>query len=626
MTLAKFACSLRGEPRNEVARKVRLTRVAESHAKAAEHAHLDPVPVHETIPSKPTCFLQLWEADHFAAHYMIIGETAQPTRANRLVGSIPGAVVKNGSRYLFVSMGGAENTHDFDRLKGHVTVEVESDSGAPRHMFLPLPEYEGVVELVGAIKAGSNDASLASFRHGKPHQVHNVGATVLRQMRDRGGLHMSFVADYDFATANSNNKEFRRQADALVPHMPSIAVIDGKVGFGRYETPEGTQSMAKQMAETRAAVKAEFEFDGEPPIASMGIFAHGVVRGVNMGKGYSDKNSIDLSNVEGFVTSVRKHLSQNVVIALFSCNTARGGGMTGTTVTERNRHKALRSKKEALAIFGRRFIGEELGGDSFAWELTQQLIRQGIRFPTVWGHTIAAHTTRNRRTRVFSAFGSADLTSLLFETHRVDKATRKAYIARTQKPHSERQNFIRNIHFLSAHYLPWAWEGGEEANDSTPGFSEDARADARALLSAFKGELVSDGPIGTAEELDVELDGSQRYIVGPRKAGKNPQLSPNFFLSDFSAHAGGVPVPLDLVRKLQMLRCRSGVSMTIAGVVARSDGEGVQGLHVQVDAGKRDAVVTAAQKMVDEKLCFTSVTPVGVDSLTILGPAIAAPT
>lgn len=614
---AKFAASFRGSKAHDSSRSVRISRIAKARASREEHNYLDEVTVHTSVPASPSSFLQIWEADHFSVHYTMVGEAPKTLRKNRLIASIPGAVVKRGQKYTFVLLDAAKHKSTFDGTKGHITLQLEQGDGVMVDSVLPLPAYEGVLELIGIVKAVPKDDALSTLRHAKPHQVHNVGATVLSQIRDRGGLHMSFVADYDFKNASNNDKEFRRQAEAMIAQLPSLTAADGRLAFGLHEIDDW-RDMAGHIDALRSTAQSEFDREAKPPIGSLAIYAHGVTRGVRIADTYDDKASPSIRNVEEFVSSIRDHLSASVVVTLYSCNAGRGGGVTAN-------HRSLRSKKEALKIYGRVGIGEELGGDSFAWHLFQELQRQGIPNPTVWAHTIAKHTTRNRRKRVFSTLGIADLPSILYGVRYPDDKSLKAYLKATNS--TERQNLLRMVSLCHGMYLDWNWLGDEADPQLLPAFSEVEHARVRALITEIRDTIVSEHPdAGGARTPTVDIDASGRFIrraldEGP---GITTPLSDDFNVEAFAQFDDGLPIPIDLVRKLQMLRYRSQKNFSISGVVPRSDA-GVLGVRIRVQEKDADAVEKKAKAMIDEGLFFTSVSKESDTELELRGPEIPGP-
>lgn len=334
---AKFTCYLRGKLANHEPRSITVLRVAKSKQDDAEHAHLDLVPIEEAVPGAGMCFLQLWEADHFASYYTTIGESPKSIRANRLVGSIPGAIVAHGSGYRFVVLGAPQHTHPTEERNGSVTLTLLSASGETQAIELHLPDYEGVLELFAVIKLTSTTPALANFEHGKPHQVHNIRATLLRQIEHRGGVHVAIVSDYGFETTNSNNKEFRRQADSMVAQLPSIIVQDGAIAFGRYEVAN-SEFIKDRLQEVRDACQGFLGLPTGPLVGSLAIYAHGIPSGLQMGNNkFGDAVSLNIKNVDTFVRDNRPHLAPTLIVALFACNSARGGGMSKD-------FKALRGK------------------------------------------------------------------------------------------------------------------------------------------------------------------------------------------------------------------------------------------------------------------------------------------
>jgi hypothetical protein len=609
---AKFVCSFRGPRSSEKPRAVRLTRVARTRKGIAEHAHLVDVPFHDSTPSDPSCFLQIWEADHFTARYTEIGEAPKATRGNRLVASLPGAIVRSGDKYTFVLLRAPRRVHARNEHHGGILLRVPAADGSQEEHELPLPDYEGVLELMGGLRLIENDPALADARDGKPHQVHNVRATLLHQIAHRGGVHVSIVADYGFAKASSNDKEFRRQADAMISQLPSIWVDDdGDVGFGRYEVSDMNE-IAVHVSEVRRACQALLKLPQPPRVGSLGIYAHGVPRGMKLFSGagaYDSSASLNKANLRAFVDSIVSSLAVTVVIALFACNTGRGGGLKQSGV-----QTPFRTKKQALAIYGKVPIGEELGADSYAWALCRELMRRGIPNPTIWAHTVPAHTTRNRRLRVFSSIGAADFSSLLYETRHPGHANIQRYVGRTNKD-IHLLNLVRLVHLHSALYMPWEWSGAPPASGFL-GFDQVAQREASALVKELFDEIMSGDSVEPFDEDDLVLSEDGARILRARaEAKRGVRLSEHFELEDFSDHEGALPLPLDLVRRLQMLRHRTQKDFGIEKV--ERAGQRLS-LTLRASAADRDAISSEAQNMVDERLFFTDVRPLASSELMLL--------
>lgn len=232
------------------------------------------------------------------------------------------------------------------------------------------------------------------------------------------------------------------------------------------------------------------------------------------------------------------------------------------------------------------------------------MIKQGITTPTVWAHTIAAHTTRNRRLRVFSSIGSADFPSLLFAMRAPDDATLRAYVSRTDAT-VHRLNLIRMVHLHSALYMPWGWARTPVTRDH-PGYNAVAAQEAKALLDELRAEIGVDG-VGGERPQTVGINDAGTHIFGTLLYGPDTRtdLSEHFTLEGFTRFGGALPLPLDLVRKLQMLRYSVGCDLEITGLVREP---AAKRLILTIKASKNKSVfVEKASKMRDEGLCFTAV-------------------
>ena len=595
MTTRKFTARLScaGDQNDRATHTVQLVPVATKLESDARYALFDPLPFHPvasvTADTAADCFLQLWELDYYRVQsYLQDEETDSAQHENQRVVSIPGIVVKldNGS-YRFRAAADAEGG-TVDAMNGQVRLSLERIGQAAADLAVAMPAYESVFELYPILKSQSDDDAVQSYHDATSYPVKNIESSLRRQIEERGGIAVSFVLDHD-------NLEFPRQAEEMIATLPTFVVEGGEVRMGFH--PWSSYSLLDtKLPELRTAVKNLLGLDEEPKISVLAMYGHGIRQKLKINSaGYDAAGSLRIDRVPDFVQKVKPHLSDAPVIPIFACNTAAGAS----------------PNTDPEGRYGRSHPCEELGGDGLAWTLFRELVRQGIPNPTVWGHINAAHTTRNARLRLFSIFGSANFSSVLFEMPRPTEATITSYLRAVRtlseqdfkadpaqgRTHVHNANLIRRISLQHAMYLPWSWNGGEGGDSSSAGYTEAAKAEAGGVFEEIR-SLVSD-PEAMEDDLVYE-DDKRAFITGLRDGVADTRLSENFSYSEIRALADPMRISVALLKSLQLLRYRTRKGLSPEAIL--DDGIGLS-VRVHPDnAATRTLVREKAEQMVTEGL------------------------
>ncbi len=588
--------------RNDRARhSLHLLPVAVGLQNDPKYSLFDALPFHPvasvSASTSADCYLQLWELDYYhTAQALQDEETDSAEHQNQLVVSVPGVVVKlDNGQYTFRATPDVEGG-TVDPSKGKVLLSLERIGQDASDLAVAMPEYESVFELYPILKAQSDDNAVETYHDASVYPVKNIEASLRRQIDERGGFAASFVVDFG-ANPNSNNAEFANQADEMIATLPTFVVNGGEVKMGRHLW-SSYSLLDTKLPELRDAMKDLLGLSEAPPIATLALYGHGIREALLINpSGYNAAGSLRIDRVPDFVQKVKPHLSDAPVIALFACNTAAG----------------LAPNLDAQTRYGQAYPCEELGADGLAWTLFRELVRQDISNPTVWGHMNAAHTTRNPKLRVFSKFGSGDFSSVLFGMPRLADATRATYlqVLRTLNDDGSEfaanpalgrvrihnANLIRRISLQHAMYLPWRWNGGEDATDSATGFTDAAKTEAGGVLEELR-SLVPN-PQAMSDDLTYE-DDHRAFITGLRDGVADVSLSQNFAYSEIRALADPMRVSVALLKMLQLLRYRSKRGLSPEAIL--DNGVGVA-VRVHPDTAQvRSAVLEQANRMVDEGL------------------------
>ncbi|HYS11394.1 MAG TPA: hypothetical protein VEP66_21840 [Myxococcales bacterium] len=610
MTTRKFTARLScpGDQNDRATYSVHLVPVGTRVQDESRYSIFDQVPFHPaaevTSGTAADCHLQLWELDYYRVQsYMQDEETDSAEHENQRVVSIPGIVVKTGSNsFKFQATADAEGG-TVDPKNGKVNLSLDRIGQSAADLTVAMPAYESVFELYPILKTQAEDQAVQSYHDASSYIVKNIEATLRRQIEERGGIAVAFVLDQD-------NPEFPRQAEELIATVPTFKVEDGEVKMG-FHLWSSYSVLESKLPELREKVKDLLGLDEPPLISVLEMYGHGIRQKLKINsEGYNAEGSLRVDRVPDFVEKVKPHLCSAPVIPLFACNT--GAGASPNT--------------DAQTRYGQPYPCEELGADGLAWTLFRELVRQGIPNPTIWAHMNAAHTTRNARLRAFSIFGTADLSSLLFEMPPPTQATIDSYlrVCRTLsseqfranpaegRTHVHNANLIRRISLQHAMYLPWRWSGRDGGDSSTPGYNEAARAEAGAVFEEIR-SLV-ENPEAMQDDLVYE-DDTRAFITGLRDGLDNARLSQNFSYSEIRNLADPMRVSVTLLKMLQLLRYRSNKGLTPQALFDNGVGLAVR---VQPDTAQaRHAVLNKANDMVTEGLLASAIEESGLIKIAV---------
>ncbi len=595
--LARLSCS--GDSNDRAAHVLHVSPVATSVQSDARYAVLDALPFHpEADVSSGTaadCHLQLWELDYYkTSNYMLDEETDLNAHENRRLISIPGVVVKtSGGEYRFRILSDPDGG-TVDPTDGKVRLSLEKAGETnPSQVTVAVPEFESVLELYPILREQADNDAIQSYRDASAYQVRNIEASLRRQIKARGGFAAAFVVDFG-PNPPPNNAEFARQAEEMIPTLPTFKLVGGEVMMG-YHLWSSFEELGPVLTALRSAVKDLLGLDAPPPVATLALYGHGLRQKllIDATGGYNAPGSLRVDRVPHFVDVVQPHLCDSPVIALFACNT----GAAPNPPNPDNR-------------YGRAHPCEEMGADSLAWTLTRELIRKGVQNPTVWAHTTAAHTTRNPRLRVYSSLGTSDFVNLLFESPRLKDATIASYVsavtpleqftsaqAALYRQRLHNANLIRRISLQHAMYLPWGWTGNASDPSACAGYTEEAKTEARAVYDELRALVAS--PQSDDEDVTWE-DDTRAFITGLRSGVSAPLLSQNFSYGEIQPLADPMRVSAVLLKRLQLLRYRSGKGLSPRTLL--DDGTTIAVRANPDTAQARSAVLNAANQLVTEGL------------------------
>ncbi len=156
------------------------------------------------------CYLQLWELDFFPINRVLTNEeTDLNERKNQWLATFPGVVVRTAGGYQFRPTSSPSLVEsDVNVLYGKVTFELtRAGESSPSQFVIPLPEYEGILELAATLTTTSLDRTFGESKIARPYVVRNVEATIRRQLDERKGIAVAFVADYRAAFSDEANAD-----------------------------------------------------------------------------------------------------------------------------------------------------------------------------------------------------------------------------------------------------------------------------------------------------------------------------------------------------------------------------------------------------------------------------------
>ena len=557
----------------------------------------------EPLPAEADAFLQVWEIDR--VHVNSWGTNADGDThdsRNQLVASIPGIVVREEAKFEFRALGDPVPVRSAAPAKGSLKLELNDADGQPQELEVWLPEHESLLELVAVVRSKVNDCAMedATASTSGILQVHNVHGSARRQIEEEGGLTLAFVADYDTSNARNdvkqrNDAEFKRQAAGFLGTRASFVVKDGVLSLG-YTLVSGSDEIASVCEEVRCAVASALELSEPPKVATLLLYGHGTRTKLQLNPaGYNASGSIQPKACEDLVAALEPHLAEEVTLALFACNNARGdraGGSCG------------RSDK----TYAHACVGEIPGADSLAWKLFRALTKGGSRRATVWGHTTSGHTTRNSLLRVISSWGVADFASLLLGARNLTSAARSHYVTRFSANFGSQSkavalsrlrngNRLRALSALSARYLPWSALGGSESTPRDPGHNPAAAQHVARVVDDLRSLLAVTSV--QPEPWSYE-DEDRRVITGrcPDVESTEP-LAPHFSLAEFTRAELGSPLRLEvsLLQALELLRVRGRTALKIEALL-----EGGAMVRLKLATERHESVQKVAEDLIEEGL------------------------
>lgn len=593
---------------------VRLTQVTGSAITAPRAGSpVEPIALPDlAADTGANCFLQIWEMDEYRADRYLTNEETdrQAVGGNALVASIPGILVRRARGQYEFQLPQNFARPAFDReqasANGFVRLRLRDAGDEFRILNLHMPQYEKFFELGATIRTVADDTSYAGVNNQPPFQVRNEIASIRQQMRQRGGITFSISGNWRTGTAangnptmtNNNDAEFERQAEGTLSVLPSFMPDDArsvKIGYHLFEqnTDATLAELAGMVRETRLAAgkglaendafldaaaqgREEANITVVPPaleqcprVATLLVFCHGFRSGLtNAGVAANTHlRTTRTSNIATWVPTITPHCVGNLNVALYACNCGRGlfvGAMDS----------------HADATMGKKFPAEELGLDSYAWTLFRTLRENGLAQPSVWGHTTAAHTTRNPFLRVFCSAGSADMVCIVKQTPRTDNFRSFINVFSTGEGWVHRGNFLREVCTYHGAYLDWAWNGGQTLGPATAWFDASVANEVALLMQETR--EVADAAAPTLPEEVLFEDATRRVIIAPNGAAfaagvtPDPLLTRLLRLSHFPLSTTPFRLSAALVGGIQLVcdRVKANATTPIATIVeVRDDGE-----------------------------------------------------
>jgi hypothetical protein len=606
-------------------RELEVTKVSEG-----AYPHLEKVRFHKEKKVKTVgnteedlCYLKIWGTDYFPT----LKRERRP-HVFDLIATFQGVVVKGSKgKYTFqptAASAGAANPQlklsKENDLYGKALLSLfRLGENKPQTFPIPLPRYMAIFYLAAVLR--KNREEDFTYREKDPsklrvlERVKNVEASLKRQIKERGGYAVAFVA-------KGVGQEFLNQAEESIATLPTFKEDEEEITMGYYEI-SSWKEINKKLDDLTGKIKKKYSQNPSPKVAMLALYSHGMPYAIlndQDGLRWKSTGSLNLKvrpdDIANFVKNIQGYLSDRVVIPLFACCCGRSryqpeeeltGGKDGnlkyypyirppvcekcpnaSSCTPRKHcEKGTKADKEGkgwrvghkgLKVdnkYGKPDPCEELGGDSLAWTLYRQLVKHGIEHPTIWAHTTAQHTTKNCRLRVFSHYGTVDFLNLLARMPSVSDPTVECYTKKTTfadlnhlpaddwenlKPKERdkhkkiyyNSDLIRTISFQDAMYFPWSWNGGQDATKATPGFDEDAQKEVIKVNKELSDGIWSEGvPIRQIEELVYE-DKRRAYITG-LASKKDPKLSRDFKYSNLNGLASPMRISVQLIKYIQLL-------------------------------------------------------------------------
>ena len=400
-------------------------------------------------------------------------------------------------------------------------------------------------------------------------RIFNVGASLLQQIDDptRGGFGVAFIKLYTQAHLNAakGDKEFNGQAEEMLGTFSTFQGDKGTdtIRFGRYEI-KNWKEIEPILSSLRKKVQSKLGLKELPKISVLEYYGHG--------EPYWCSMELKTNVVEDFVKKVIDHLSDNIVIPLFSCSCGRD-----------NHDPACKRS----GLYGKAYPCEELGADGLGLALSMELQKQGAAkgrkvYPTVWAHTTYAHTTRNWFLRVFSYYGTADFINVLMKSPRVENAISTLREAvRTEEPDPEAKkidpkskkmrrvrpnskyvrrlenaNVIRTVSLQNAALLPWEWSG---RRFSLPPSSQQAGKKVSDFLDEIRRRFLSE--VEKSKQVcplleEWAFNDKRTYITGLSESGQEKRKKGGkvYLSEDFEYEENGISNIPSLKLNVQLMK------------------------------------------------------------------------
>ena len=557
-----------------------------------KHPHLECLPFFEEkeAPSKPFydseeyCWLQIWELDLDAR--MKIDKRDQDwylrdEEKNRRIAAFPGLVIQSGKgkrpQFSFRPIHDSAPVPGVSDLNGKIILRMTPTSKSePEDFVIPLPEYEGILELAAVLRKTNSEHFLTGVMPSL-HRIFNIEASLRRQIAERGGFAVAFVDPHDSL--------FWQAAEQMIGTLPTFKLDGSETRMGYYKISHWNK-IASKLEDLRDAIKTLLGEKEPPKVAMVALYSHG----------FWDEllsfslETTDVTDARGFVAQIENHLSDYAVIPLLACTCGRGRGEPTNS-------------ESWLKRYGMEYPCEELGADSLAWTLYRELKKKG-KHPTIWAHTTFGHMAGNPCTRVFSEQGTADFINLVLEKDQVGVRTTKYYTSKFRRQglsgkRLRRNNYnaylLQTIKLQNASYLPWAWTGGVDLPKDNP-----RKQQVNRVLGEIRKNCLPSEKNRKTWNYELEFDDSRRYIVGLTPGVKKPSrvfLSKNFNYGEISKLADPLKLKVQLVKYIQLLRDRAGVVLTLRKIVDEGNG-----IVLKCAPKHQKRVLKLAKKMVKQDL------------------------
>ena len=456
------------------------------------------------------------------------------------------------------------------------------------------------------------------IENGKPKtrwrkRYYKNGGEVCRRVLANGGGEVYFTS--------TNDAEFEGQAEETLSVLPSFIPDDTrtvKIGYHLFVQNDNKtlEELATKIQESRlAAGKALAENDAFltsaaqgnedadtsvatpalaqcPKVSTLLLLCHGWRDGLTIAGNETDSHmrKTRSANITSWVPTISPHCVPNLNLALYACLCGRG---------------VMVKKSKSEPTMGRMFPAEELGFDSFAWKILREFKANGLLEPSIWAHTVAAHTTRNPFLRVFCSQGAGDFISIAKQAPRIDKFFETAGAFTTGEGWVHRGNIIREICTYHGGYLDWAWNGGQSITPATSWFDQSVSAEVGLIMEEVRKVLIADSPV--VEEEFLFEDTTRKVITSINAAAFKPKAKPDplltrvLKLSHFPMGDSPFKLYVALVKGIQIVcdRVKDEVSEPLAEILEMRD-EGQSAIIRGHTSANRTKILTKATDAVSQ--------------------------